>query len=76
MGHIMLNYSTRHDWTHIQTGGEAPGMARILNATSQEPREAQFIWEMFVFLFYFIFASPYANPSPAYFMKIISLSIY
>lgn len=61
---------------HTSRQEEAPRMARILNATSQEPWEAQFIWEMFVFLFYFIFASPYANPSPVYFMKIISLSIY
>lgn len=43
MAHIMLNYGTRHDWTHIQTGEAARRMARILNAIYQEHQGAKFL---------------------------------
>lgn len=75
MAHIMLNYGTRHDWTHIQTGEAALRMARILNAIYREHRGAKFLWEMFVFLLFYFFPL-YANPSPAYLMNTYSLSIY
>lgn len=32
MAHIMLNYGTRHDWTHITTGEVAGWMVGISNA--------------------------------------------